>query len=276
MKSFVVQLIYLLPWLCTPLVGQNSPHGEIGIPCTNCHATSSWKEVTVQMSFDHAKTPFVLQGRHKTTECRQCHVTLRFSETPTECFFCHRQDFDSAPAVNHRAEGFSTHCVDCHSETAVSWPESFDHNKTEFPTRGAHEAVDCLRCHTNNHFRGISSQCVSCHLTEYRSAQDPNHATAGFSTDCAMCHRALTWQPATFFPHAAFFPIARGDKHSPGVWTTCRDCHIEGSNYSTFECIDCHHHNKAAVDGTHSGRRGYVYQSSACYRCHPHGESGGG
>ena len=266
---------YLLPvvlffTMCPLLLGQSSPHGEITLPCTDCHTTQSWKETKVQMNFDHGKTSFVLQGKHKSTECRQCHVTLRFRETPVECFSCHRQDFDSAPAVNHRSEGFSTQCTDCHRETAVSWRESFDHNKTEFPTRGAHEAVDCSRCHTNGHFRGLSSQCVSCHLNEYRSAQDPNHATAGFSTECATCHRALAWQPATFFPHAAFFPIAKGDRHSPGVWTTCKDCHLQASNYSSFECIYCHHHEKSSTVNNHKNRSGFTYESSACYRCHPH------
>jgi hypothetical protein len=223
------------------------------------------------MKFDHAKTSFVLQGKHRLTDCKQCHITLRFSETPVECFSCHRQDFDAAPSVNHRLAGFSTGCIQCHREDAVSWSDSFDHNLTEFPTRGAHDAVECVRCHVNNQYRGTPSQCVSCHLNEYRAAQDPNHTAAAFSTDCATCHRALTWQPATFFPHSSFFPIGRGDRHSPGVWTTCRDCHLEGANYETFECIDCHTHNKATTDGRHEGRSGYVYESAACYRCHPRG-----
>lgn len=270
-----VAIFAFLSACATMTLGQSSPHGTISVPCTDCHTTSSWTKLATPMKFDHAKTVFALLGKHRITECRQCHVRLRFSETATECFSCHRSDFDTAPVINHRAEGFSTGCVECHREDAVSWRESFDHNRTEFPTRGAHEAVDCFRCHTNNHFRGLSSQCVSCHLNDYRSAQDPIHATAGFSTDCAMCHRALAWRPATFFPHAAYFPIARGDRHAPGVWTTCRDCHLEGSNYSTFECIYCHAHSKAATDGRHSGKRGYVYQSAACYRCHPRGESEG-
>lgn len=270
--NFRFLMILFLMMVCTvAAVGQDSPHGPISLPCIDCHTTTSWNVLASPMKFDHAKTAFVLEGKHKTTECKQCHGTLHFSETSLECFSCHRQDYDTAPSVNHRAEGFSTECVQCHREEALSWLDGFDHNRTEFPTRGAHDAVDCFRCHTNNHFRGTPSQCVSCHLNEYRTAQDPNHASAGFSTECATCHRALTWQPATFFPHSAFFPIAKGDRHSPGVWTTCKDCHLQGANYGTFECIDCHTHNKSTTDGRHEGRRGYVYESSACYRCHPSG-----
>lgn len=276
MTSRLLIIVGLFLVAVSLMFGQSSPHGTIALQCTDCHLTTSWHEMASPMKFDHSKTSYVLEGKHKTTDCKQCHVSLRFAETPTQCFSCHRLDYETAPSVNHKAEAFSTDCVQCHREEAVSWLESFDHNKTEFPTRGAHEAVDCFRCHTNNHFRGLSTQCVSCHLNEYRATQDPNHASAGFSTDCAVCHRALTWQPATFFPHTAFFPIGRGDRHSPGVWTTCKDCHLEGSNYSTFECIDCHTHNKSSTDSHHSGKRGYVYQSAACYRCHPRGESGGG
>ena len=268
-RTMLVVLFYLVA--CRIALSQSSPHGELAMACADCHTTTSWTEIPVTMKFDHEKTPFVLEGKHKITECKQCHITLKFSETPTDCFSCHRQDFDNAPAVNHKSAGFSTDCLKCHRQDAVSWSDSFDHNLTEFPTRGAHEAVDCLRCHVNNRYRGISSQCVSCHLNEYRTAQDPNHADAGFSTDCATCHRALAWQPAAFFPHGPYFPIARGDRHSPGVWTTCKDCHFQGSNYQSFECIYCHTHNKPSMDSRHEGRRGYVYESSACYRCHPEG-----
>jgi len=43
-----------------------------------------------------------------------------------------------------------------------------------------------------------------------------------FNTDCAVCHRALTWQPAAFFPHDQWFPISAGSHHSPAHGTPVR------------------------------------------------------
>ena len=252
------------------LLAQESPHGIIRDQCTNCHSTNGWLVLTNPMIFDHNSTSFILYGQHRNTDCRNCHRNLKFAGTPRTCSSCHKKEYDDAITLNHMSAGFSTDCLLCHSNSASSWQGSFDHNRTEFPTRGAHEAVACNVCHTNQQFRGISMRCISCHEKEYIATSDPAHTTAGFSPECAECHRALTWKPAAFYPHPQF-PINAGAKHSPGVWNSCNDCHIVKMNYHTFECIDCHHHEKSSTDSNHSGRKGYVYQSSACYRCHPQG-----
>jgi len=41
-----------------------------------------------------------------------------------------------------------------------------------------------------------------------------------------------------------------------------------------FDCLSCHpHDDKATTDSQHQGRNGYVYESNACYDCHPRGRS---
>ncbi|MBE0659250.1 MAG: hypothetical protein IH602_16265 [Bryobacteraceae bacterium] len=97
---------------------------------------------------------------------------------------------------------------------------------------------------------------------------NPNHVTAGFPTTCTTCHTTTRWAGATV-THK--FPIYTG-KHA-GKWTTCNDCHRTPATYSVFSCIDCHEHNKTSMDKEHQGRQGYVYQSQACYQCHPTGRS---
>jgi hypothetical protein len=249
---------------------QNSPHGDFDRSCTDCHITDSWTKLADPMKFDHARTSFRLVGQHQSTACKDCHIDLKFASTPHNCVSCHLRDYDGTVTINHRTAGFSTDCDQCHSAGAASWQSSFDHNRTQFQTRGAHEGVACNACHLNNRFRGTPVDCISCHLKDYAIAQQPNHVVAGFSTACATCHRALTWQPASFYPHP-WFPLAKGDIHSPGRWNACTDCHASEPNYTTFECINCHEHTKARTDSGHSGVRNYVYQSSSCYHCHPSG-----
>jgi hypothetical protein len=266
MSSVAIVLLLATTMVCA----QESPHGSLSWSCTDCHTTADWKKLLSPMNFDHAKTSFALYGEHRNTACKNCHSTLRFSETPRNCISCHQADFDAAVVINHRMAGFSTDCVQCHRFEGASWQASFDHQKTQFPIRGAHDAVACVTCHTKNRFRGTPIECVRCHETEYLAAKNPDHKSAGFSSDCAVCHRARTWIPAVFFPHGAF-PIAAGDRHSPGVWNSCSDCHPSQPAYSSFECINCHAHQKSRMDQQHSDIQGYLYQSTSCYRCHPQG-----
>ena len=54
----------------------------------------------------------------------------------------------------------------------------------------------------------------------------------------------------------------------------CLDCHaadtFEGLD---AECINCHEHRKSEADKEHEDEPGYVYNSAACYSCHPTGKS---
>ena len=261
-------------FIVVPLMAQDSPHGTIQWKCTDCHSTNGWNEMVVPMKFNHSQTSYVLRGQHQLAECIDCHSTSKFVGTSKDCYSCHRKDFESAVTPNHVRGGFSTDCERCHSIEAQSWRNSFDHNKIDFPLRGAHEGVVCNQCHQNGMFRGVSVQCIACHRKEYLATTNPNHQTAKFPENCETCHRALTWQPAVFFPHESYFPIASGTTHRPGRWNSCGDCHSNSANYSQFECINCHEHNRSSTDGEHQGEvSGYVYQSSACYRCHPRGEA---
>ena len=256
------------------VISQESPHGPITQQCSDCHSTQGWKTLAHLIKFDHNTTSFYLVGQHKNTSCKSCHTNLRFQGTPRTCVSCHKKDYDAAIIINHREGGLSTECAQCHDPSANSWQTSFDHNNTQFPIRGAHEAVPCEQCHLRNVYKGTPIECITCHRTEYVTANNPNHQTAGFSTDCAVCHRAVTWQPAALFPHTAF-PIGPGANHRPGVWSSCVDCHMSGTNYSSFECIFCHQHEESRTDSRHREVRNYIYQSSACYRCHPTGGGGG-
>jgi len=233
--------------------------------CAQCHSTDSWRPAT----FDHSTTKFPLTGAHTTKQCAECHKNGNYNLNYTDCYQCHQGDFTGVTNPNHASGNFAHDCTQCH--TTNGWkPANYDHSKTQFPLTGAHTSQPCQACHKSGVFTGTLRDCYSCHQTDYSRAMNPNHATSGFSTDCASCHSTTAWKPSTFDHDAQYFPIYSG-KHR-GKWATCNDCHTDRNNFKIFSCITCHAHDKAKMDNKHRNKQGYVYESAACYRCHPRGK----
>jgi hypothetical protein len=131
---------------------------------------------------------------------------------------------------------------------------------------------ECLSCHGGGVYDGLSTQCASCHQSDYDGTTNPNHTAAGFPLQCQTCHNTTIWQGATFDHDSQNFPIYSGKHRSR--WDECADCHTNASNYSVFTCLSCHpHSDKAKTDSDHQGESGYRYDSAACYNCHPRGEA---
>jgi hypothetical protein len=149
-------------------------------------------------------------------------------------------------------------------------PSTFDHNQF-WPLNGAHAAIenDCILCHSNG-FPNTPNTCIGCHQSDYDGTTNPDHAAAGFPTDCTSCHTETAWTPANWDHDGMYFPIFSG-KHD-GEWNDCAECHTTPNDYTLFSCIDCHEHDDPAeLASDHSGVSGYVYESNACYACHPDG-----
>jgi hypothetical protein len=244
-------------------------HAPAGFPtrCEACHSIEAWRPAL----FDHDATRFPLDGAHAGVDCTRCHEGGRYQGTPTDCYTCHRADYDSTSNPNHRTSGFPTQCQSCHN-TGAWRPANFDHDRTRFPLTGAHTRVDCARCHPGGRYAGTPTDCLSCHQADYAGTTDPNHQSAGFPSQCEACHTTAAWRPASFDHDSRYFPIYSG-RHR-GEWSSCADCHVSAGNYGVFECILCHaHSNKAQVDRDHNEESGYAYQSAACYRCHRDGRA---
>jgi hypothetical protein len=128
-----------------------------------------------------------------------------------------------------------------------------------------------VTCH-NGDYNNTPNTCVGCHQDDYNQTDNPSHVTLNFSTDCALCHTESQWTPAQYTEHDnQYFPIYSGT-HA-GVWDQCTECHTNTNNYAIFTCTTCH-----AITETgdqHVGVGGYYYESSACFACHPTGESQG-
>lgn len=136
--------------------------------CENCHKTSSWRVD----NFDHNQTKFVLIGKHLRISCSDCHIKKthsgkihKFRSIKSDCLSCH-EDY-------HYNQYNSDECSRCH--TFESWKQTiFDHNEANFKLQGAHQKVDCIKCHPvqikkdgGNFilFKTRRLKCIDCHLS---------------------------------------------------------------------------------------------------------------
>lgn len=239
-------------------------HVAAGYPttCERCHSESAWRPAT---SDDHDQTGFPLRGAHQGLECSACHAD-GFAGTPTDCYSCHRADYNNTTDPDHAAAGFPTTCETCHNE--ATWDDAeFDHDQTRFPLRDSHAGLECIACHAGG-YAGTPIDCYACHADDYDRANDPNHRAAGFPTTCESCHDATRWEDSNW-DHDDLFPIYSGEHR--GEWDACTDCHVAPASFAVYECIYCHEHNQSAMDREHRGVSGYRYESTACLSCHPDG-----
>ncbi len=245
--------------------------GTVGEDCMRCHTTAFWLVSDVQGI--HEENGFPLDGAHFTAACTECHGRaneLVFERIGMDCSQCHTLDFQATTQPNHTVAGFGMDCSSCHDPLARDWGGGSFH--LFFPLEGGHSGVSCAQCHTTANYSDASPECVSCHLTDFNATTSPNHAQSGFPTDCSLCHdNNISWAPASFTIHdAEYFPIYSG-KHQ-GEWSSCTDCHTNPSNFSLFSCIDCHEHSdQADLADEHNDVSGYIFQSTACFQCHPNG-----
>ncbi len=141
--------------------------------CEACHSTQSWRELR---HFDHESTRFSLVGAHRALECAACHrppnlernlLNVDFKSAPLSCEGCHKDTH----AGQFRHGDAVTACMECHNST--KWrPSLFDHEKTTFSLKGAHQKVGCANCHVlmksvNGKdvlfYKPVPTACAACH-----------------------------------------------------------------------------------------------------------------
>jgi hypothetical protein len=240
--------------------------------CSTCHTTNTgWKPAQFPIHSNY----FTFTGAHSTIagDCASCH-NGNYTNTAKTCVGCHQTNYNGTTNPSHTTLGLSTDCSTCHT-TNTGWkPAQFPIHSNYFALTGAHATIssNCATCHNGN-YTNTAKTCVGCHQANYNSTTDPNHIAAAFPTDCQTCHTTTAWKPATFDHDGKYFPIYSGSHN--GRWSNCSDCHTNNSNYAVFSCITCHEHNQSETDSKHQGVQGYSYTSSACYSCHPRGNSDG-
>jgi hypothetical protein len=195
---------------------------------------------------------------HEKVSCTGCHVKLVFTNVGQKCADCH--------ADIHRGQ-FGGNCESCH--TVKGWTvtvQAIRNHQNRFPLIGAHAAVDCESCHkgaATGQFQGLSTECYSCHLKDYKAAVNPNHVTAGFSTKCEACHGTNTWLDAKFDHASVGFPLTNAHADPPRV---CLDCHVNNNyNLTSTACATCHLKDFQAATNPNHAAGGF---SQNCQQCH--------
>ncbi len=234
------------------------PHAAaaFGTTCSTCHTTTAWQGAT----FDHNTTAFPLTGGHQAVACSSCHGDGVFKGKPTACAACHQADYDKTTDPPHAAAAFGTTCSTCHTTTA--WQgATFDHNTTQFPLTGGHQAVACSSCHGDGVFKGKSTACAACHQADYDKTTDPPHAASGFATTCATCHTTASWTGATFDHNTTPFPLTGAH-----LAVACAACHGDGVfKGKPTACVACH---QADFDKTTDPPHGAAGFATTCATCH--------
>ena len=215
--------------------------GALSQKCEQCHLE------TGANIFDHnTQSVFILDGKHLTTRCSDCHPTITFKPRPRDCFGCHPE-----PLI-HKGQ-YGTVCENCH--TTASWTDIRAlHDVGDFALVGSHDNLPCLRCHKNSRALGGSGNlCINCHR------QDDIHYNA-LSPRCGECHTQWSFAPARF------------DHTTVGCFLTglhrtmpCYDCHKSG-NFGglSAQCYGCHRDTAIRKgDAAHQG-----YQSCTGPGCH--------
>lgn len=242
--------------------------------CAVCHTAQNF---TSRLPFDHATTQFTLTGKHVGLECAKCHKATNeffpgkdghakadflFPEYAGQqyCQSCHKnvhiRQFDNKFA--------SKACTDCHTTKNFTERLTFNHNTTDYPLRGKHADLQCIKCHTPTqevfpttgtqtgsphtkqkfHFPELDAQdCKTCH-------KDPHKGNLG--NKCSECHTEREWKVTRDF-HRNF--TLTGVHHS----LTCSECHFGERRLGGMSqnCALCHQ-----KDDIHNG------SLPQCGNCH--------
>ena len=234
---------------------------SVGNDCVRCHDSKDWLIDNIPEL--HEENGFPLIGTHSNLSCTDCHLSennVTYNRVGNECVSCHQDDYNATQSPNHSASGFSTNCLECHDPLGVGWDTEIV-NHDFFPLTLGHDIQDCNECHTTGNFSDASSECVSCHQTDYAGTTNPNHTTNGFSTNCIACHTTNPgWTPAAFTNHD-FFPLTLGHDIED-----CTQCHTT-ANYAdaSSDCITCHQTDYAGTSNPNHTAAGF---STDCVSCH--------
>lgn len=260
----IVRLLWLSAVLI-PATGAQSaertrnPHGPLPVACEACHTATAWTPIRPHPEFNHnTQTAYPLRGMHADVPCQGCHVSPVFKKTAHDCAACH--------ADLHRAQ-MGNRCEQCH--TVRGWTPAAQMSAREhsnrFPLLGAHATVPCESCHqgaANGVFVGMSTECVTCHRSDYVSAQNPPHQQSAFPLDCSMCHSMNGWSGAKF-DHTAIAHFALTGVHAT---LPCTACHIGGKFAGTpTACVNCHQADLQSATNPNHVAAGF---STDCSQCH--------
>jgi hypothetical protein len=271
--------------------------------CETCHLEHQGRDFAIvdwgdkgKKGFDHARTGFVLNGKHAKADCAKCHESRLIKDEVMKKWLADpqhkgRETFIGVGVVcaschfdEHRGQLAPQECKACHEETDWKKVTKFNHDRSNYPLTGAHAKVECLKCHARelgeapapalfpkpvnevfSRFKPVAhDSCLNCH-------KDPHESR--FGTRCTDCHVTASWKEI----HQAGSTGGRADRkfHETTRYplrgahenVSCDACHGTGKrkifkNMQFANCIDCH-------ADAHQGQLGkYGSKETDCTRCH--------
>ncbi|MCB2219011.1 MAG: cytochrome c family protein [Bacteroidetes bacterium] len=224
---------------------QDVHNNKFGPNCTDCHSEISFHQIKSMDQFNHDKTDYKLEGKHRYVDCKKCHKTNYTDPIYTNrCNHCH-VDYHQKEFVRNDV---SPDCADCHTVYGFE-QTSFTierHNESEFRLNGAHMATPCFACHKKEgferwRFREIGTKCVDCHEDIHQPYLDKKYYP---EATCRSCHSETRWSDIAFDHNRTDYEL-KGAHESQ----TCRSCHFrkdeDGTIHQLFtdlpsSCITCH------------------------------------
>ncbi len=241
---------------------QDVHQGTLGNNCSTCHNTTDFKPAAL---FNHNNTKFKLTGAHKKVECVKCHPN-EIREGKTFQKFTGIQFNNCTPCHKDVHNGqFGNDCLRCHNIYSFQTvnQKTFDHNKTKFPLKGAHENVACKDCHGKNILAPLEFiKCTDCHKDAHFGEFTKNNIVE----NCKHCHTVESFKITTF-------TIGEHDKTKfkltgSHLAIACESCHYKIKQKQWhfkdigINCIDCH----SNVHGTEITKK-YMPDNN-CTACH--------
>lgn len=217
--------------------------------CVKCHSEHHGRGFDVlhfdTVNFDHFLTGYELEASHERINCADCHkpdyigddeIANRegtFIGLEPACLSCH---------IDYHREELGSDCLECHNYEVFTETPGFDHDKTDYPLKGAHREVNCIECHPKEIIDGRDFQnfsdipfanCTDCH-------QDVHEGR--FGSQCTDCHTENSWlqlQNTHRFNHdLTDYPLEGMHR---GL--ACSECHSQGNfkqELAFARCTDCH------------------------------------
>ncbi len=209
-------------------------------------------------------------GHSEFIGCFRCHgsalETADGKRISQDCDLCHTIQTPQAVGVfadlsNHNLE-LGVDCLKCHSYGSWTQAEKFRHEDAEYQLVGAHEKVDCDKCHpqvTSSdlgilRYKGLEhGNCIPCH-------DDPH--VEKFGVDCRECHNESDWRqiPEDKLDHAKTdYPLA--GKHAA---VECDKCHRTDRIVDPIDFTDC----TGCHEDKHLGQFADRSDLGKCDSCH--------
>ncbi|MEK7727300.1 MAG: hypothetical protein AAB354_02740 [candidate division KSB1 bacterium] len=191
--------------------------------CESCHSVEGFVPPRFTLA-EHQRTAFALTGAHLAAPCGQCHTRqtagafagkLLFVFPQQQCAACHPDPHAGQFAAQMQKGG----CEICHRNE--SWRQTkFDHNTARFALKGAHQAVACAKCHSQENaaakkamtlpvvrlpifanaaldkvarYRPLAFRCADCHSDVHRGQFGGKEQVR-----CEKCHQSTHWNELLF------------------------------------------------------------------------------